>query len=280
MPLTVQQIKGRLKSVAQKNHADARILMRLYMMERFLERLSKSKYSNDFIIKGGILVTSMIGVSMRSTMDIDATIRNLNLSEEDMKKIVEDIAALELGDGIRFLIKDVSTIMDDMEYPGVRIAMDACVGKTVTPLKIDISTNDIITPGAIEYKYKLLLEEREINLWSYNLETILAEKLQTILARGILNTRMRDFYDIHVLLMMYGETLDYAILGRAFEATCKKRGSEQLGMEGEQIIQSIENDLKISRLWESYQKKFTYAAEISYNEVIDSIKELFKLITT
>ena len=280
MPLTVQQIKGRLKSIAQKNHADARILMRLYMMERFLERLSKSKYSDDFIIKGGILVTSMIGVSMRSTMDIDTTIRNLNLSEEDMKKIVEEIAALDIGDGIKFVIKDVSTIMDNMEYPGVRIAMDACAGKTITPLKIDISTNDIITPRAIEYKYKLLLEEREINLWTYNLETILAEKMQTILARGLLNTRMRDFYDIHVLLIRYRESLDYAILGRAFESTCKKRGSEQLSMEGEQIIQSIENDLKISRLWESYQKKFTYAAEISYNDVIDSIKELFELITT
>lgn len=158
--------------------------------------------------------------------------------------------------------------------------MDAYVGKTVTPLKIDISTNDIITPRAIEYKYKLLLEEREINLWSYNLETILAEKMQTILARGLLNTRMRDFYDIHVLLMMYRESIDDAILVSTFEATCKKRGSEQLSMEGEQIIQNIEDDLKILRLWESYQKKFTYAAEISYNEVIDSIKELFKLITT
>ncbi|WP_448915795.1 nucleotidyl transferase AbiEii/AbiGii toxin family protein [Eubacterium ramulus] len=160
-----------MKSVAQKNHADARILMRLYMMERFLERLSKSKYSDDFIIKGGILVTSMIGVSMRSTMDIDTTIRNLNLSEEDMKKIVEDIAALDIDDGINFLIKDVSTIMDDMEYPGVRITMDAYVGKTVTPLKIDISTNDIITPRAIEYKYKLIVGiiSKEIYICSRNI---------------------------------------------------------------------------------------------------------------
>ena len=199
MKLTSEQVKGRIKNVAKQNDADARTLMRIYMMERFLERVSVSSYRDNFIIKGGILVTALVGVSLRSTMDIDTSIRNQNLSEEDAKRIITEIKDINLGDGVTFEIKDVSNIMDEMEYPGIRFAMNALMGKLVTPMKIDLSTGDVITPHAVEYEYRLLLEDRTIKLWSYNLETVLAEKYQTILARGLLNTRMRDFYDIRML---------------------------------------------------------------------------------
>ena len=180
MKLTQAQFKGRIKSLAQKNHADARILIRIYMMERFLERVSTSRYKNNFIIKGGILVTSLIGVALRSTMDIDTTIKNLNLSETDIYQTVEEICAIDLQDEITFQIKQISHIMDEMEYPGIRITLNAYLGKMPVPMKIDVSTGDIITPGEVQYQYKLLLEDRSIPLWSYNLETLLAEKLQTV----------------------------------------------------------------------------------------------------
>jgi len=265
MGFTPEQIKGRIKSVAKQNNADARTLMRIYMMERFLERLTQSEYRDNFIIKGGILVTAMIGVAHRSTMDIDTSMKNLNLSAEDALRVVNQV-------------KDVSNIMDEMEYPGIRVTMNANVGRLITPLKIDISTGDVITPRAIEFNYDLLLEDRSIKLWSYNLETILAEKLQTVLARGILNTRMRDFYDIRMLVDTYEDKVNKAVLKDAFAATCKKRGTDNLQEQAEEIVKIIEADEQIQVLWRAYQKKYSYAAEIDYASVISGVRKLMDWI--
>ena len=278
MGFTPEQIKGRIKSVAKQNNADARTLMRIYMMERFLERLAQSEYRDNFIIKGGILVTAMIGVAHRSTMDIDTSMKNLNLSAEDALRVVNRVKDIDLDDGVSFDVKDVSNIMDEMEYPGIRITMNANVGRLITPLKIDISTGDVITPRAIEFNYDLLLEDRSISLWSYNLETILAEKLQTVLARGILNTRMRDFYDIRMLLDTYEDKVNKAVLKDAFAATCKKRGTDHLQEQAEEIIKIIEADEQLQVLWRAYQKKYSYAAEIDYASVISGVRKLMDWI--
>ena len=275
MQLTPEQVKGRIKNIAKVNNADARILMRLYMMERFFERVSNSKYKDNFIIKGGMLVTAMVGVALRSTMDIDTSIKNHNLSEEDARRIVEEIKDIDLGDGVIFEIIEVLNIMDEMEYPGIRFTMNAMMGKLVTPMKIDISTGDVITPRAVEYQYKLLLDDRTISLWSYNLETILAEKLQTVLSRGLLNTRMRDFYDIKILLTIYEKEIDADILKSAFNATCKKRSTENLKEEAPNIMSAVNKDVQLHKLWNSYQKKYPYAADISYEDIMDSIKLLW-----
>ena len=278
MGFTPEQIKGRIKSVAKQNNADARTLMRIYMMERFLERLAQSEYRDNFIIKGGILVTAMIGVAHRSTMDIDTSMKNLNLSAEDALRVVNQVKDIDLDDGVSFEVKDVSNIMDEMEYPGIRVTMNANVGRLITPLKIDISTGDVITPRAIEFNYDLLLEDRSISLWSYNLETILAEKLQTVLARGILNTRMRDFYDIRMLLDTYEDKVNKAVLKDAFAATCKKRGTDHLQEQAEEIIKIIEADEQLQELWRAYQKKYSYAAEIDYASVISGVRKLMDWI--
>ena len=277
MGFTPEQIKGRIKSVAKQNNADARTLMRIYMMERFLERLAQSEYRDNFIIKGGILVTAMIGVAHRSTMDIDTSMKNLNLSAEDALRVVNQVKDIDLDDGVSFEVKDVSNIMDEMEYPGIRVTMNANVGKLITPLKIDISTGDVITPRAIEFNYDLLLEDRSISLWSYNLETILAEKLQTVLARGILNTRMRDFYDIRMLLDTYEDKVNKAVLKDAFAATCKKRGTDNLQEQAEEIIKIIEADEQLQVLWRAYQKKYSYAADIDYASVISGVRKLMEI---
>lgn len=278
MGFTPEQIKGRIKSVAKQNNADARTLMRIYMMERFLERLAQSEYRDNFIIKGGILVTAMIGVAHRSKMDIDTSMKNLNLSAEDALRVVNQVKDIDLDDGVSFEVKDVSNIMDEMEYPGIRVTMNANVGRLITPLKIDISTGDVITPRAIEFNYDLLLEDRSISLWSYNLETILAEKLQTVLARGILNTRMRDFYDIRMLLDTYEDKVNKAVLKDAFAATCKKRGTDHLQEQAEEIIKVIEANEQLQVLWRAYQKKYSYAADIDYASVISGVRQLMDWI--
>ena len=247
-------------------------------MERFLERLAQSEYRDNFIIKGGILVTAMIGVAHRSTMDIDTSMKNLNLSAEDALRVVNQVKDIDLDDGVSFDVKEVSNIMDEMEYPGIRVTMNANVGRLITPLKIDISTGDVITPRAIEFNYDLLLENRSISLWSYNLETILAEKLQTVLARGILNTRMRDFYDIRMLLDTYKDKVNKAVLKDAFAATCKKRGTDHLQEQAEEIIKIIEANEQLQVLWRAYEKKYSYAADIDYASVISGVRKLMDWI--
>jgi predicted nucleotidyltransferase component of viral defense system len=278
MALTQEQIKGRIKNIAKENKADARVLIRIYMMERFLERVANSPYAENFVIKGGILVTSMVGVALRSTMDIDTSIRNLNLSKNDIRQFVEEICDIDMGDDVSFVIRDISDIMDDMEYPGIRVSLDAALGKMITPIKIDISAGDAITPRAIEYDYKLMLEDRSIRLWSYNLETIIAEKMQTVLSRGVLNTRMRDFYDLYTLSLRYGDSIDSETLGKAFEATCRKRGSLKLIESGNMIIDNISENMDLNRLWQAYRKKYSYAADLPYNIVIRAVRDLYTRI--
>ena len=278
MALTKEQLKGRIKNLAKENNADPRLLMRLYMMERFIERASVSKYKDNFIIKGGILVTSLVGISLRSTLDIDSTIKNQSISENDAKRMIDDICKIDVGDGVSFEVKDSSTIMDEMEYPGIRFTLNVIMDGLITPIKIDISTGDVITPRAIEYQYNFLLEDRTATLLSYNLETILAEKLQAILNRELLNTRMRDFYDIYVLFSMYENTINVDVLKEAFYATCKKRISINLIKNSNLLINTISNSDVLENRWNEYQKKFAYVQGISYEDTINNIKILLDKI--
>lgn len=190
---TSRQLKDLIRNVAKGNSGRSQLLIRNYAMERFLECVALSKYRDNFILKGGMLVSAMVGLDNRATMDIDTTIRNLSLDVEHAEQIVEEIASMELDDNIRFSIKDVSNIMDEAEYGGVRLSLDAFLDTMKIPLKIDISTGDAITPAEITYHYKLMFEQRYISLWAYPLETILAEKIETVLTRTIFNTRLRDF---------------------------------------------------------------------------------------
>ena len=274
MKLTTEQIKGRIKSIARSKGLDARVLLRIYMMERFLERVTLSIYRDNFIIKGGMLITSMVGVTLRSTMDIDTTVKNQQLSKEHVIDMINEIISVEVDDNIDFVVKATSEIMSDMEYPGVRLYLEARIAKMVVPIKIDVSTGDVIIPAAIKYKYKLLLEERTINLWAYSLETILAEKLQTILVRGLLNTRIRDFYDIRTLLLLYGDEIDNDIFKKAFDATCLKRNMLKLKENGCLIVEKICEDRNMRSLWDKYTNKYDYSENISYDEVIESLFEL------
>ena len=274
MMLTDAQLRGKIKNYAKENNADARVLMRLYMMERFLKRVSISKYRDNFIIKGGVLVTSMLDVSLRSTMDIDTTIQDYDLSVESTKRMVDTICHVHDLDGITFKITNTTKIMDELEYPGIRFNLQACLGRMIIPIKIDISTGDVITPCAVEFKYQLMLEDRSISLMSYNVETLLAEKLQTILARGILNTRMRDFYDVYILLTSRKKEINKEIFKQAFLATCKSRQCENLITNLVKIYDNIKTNERLTLLWNSYQNKYPYAKNITFQDILQSVQTL------
>ena len=221
---TARELKDLIRNLSKKNAADAQILMRNYMMERFLERISLSSYRDKFILKGGMLVAAMIGLDARSTMDLDVTVKGANVSIEDVENMMAEIIAVPIDDGVIFQMKSISEIMDEAEYPGIRVTMATLFDGVRTPLKIDISTGDAITPKEVRYSFKLMLEDRSIDVWAYNLETVLAEKLETIITRTTTNTRMRDFYDIAILQQLYGSSLDPNVLHDALLATAYKRG--------------------------------------------------------
>lgn len=270
---TSRQLKDKVRNMARGDSAKAQLLIRNYGMERFLERVSLSEHRDNFILKGGMLVSAMVGLENRATMDIDTSIRNMPLDTIAAKAVIEEIIAVPVDDNIRFELNDFGTIMDDAEYSGVRISLNAFLDATRIPLKIDISTGDAITPAAVNYQYKLMFEERYITLWAYNLETVLAEKIETVLSRSVLNTRLRDFYDLYVL-QDTGLEIDKATLAAALTATARKRGSEQALALYERTLDEIRISPLMREQWERYQGKNNYAAGIFWDDVISDIRAL------
>ena len=223
---TSKQLKDLVRNMSKEIGIDAHILIRKFMMERLLERVSSSKYKDNFILKGGMLVSALVGVEMRATMDIDTSIKSLPTSIISLERIITEISNIPLADNVKFSIKKSSGIMDEAEYPGVRLSMDAILDSAIIPLKIDFSTGDVITPREISYSYKLMFEDRTIPIMAYPVETVLAEKLEAIISRSITNTRMRDFYDIYLLSKL--QCIDKTILTLAIKRTAKNRGTLNL----------------------------------------------------
>lgn len=267
-----KQLKDLIRNLSKEVGIEAHVLIRKYMMERFLERVSSSKYNVSFILKGGMLVAAFVGVEARATMDIDTTIKGIPVTIVDMERTITEISNIDLDDNVKFRIKKVSEIMDEAEYSGIRFSMDAVLDGAVIPLKIDISTGDVITPREIAYSYKLMFEDRTIPIMTYPIETVLAEKLETVISRSITNTRMRDFYDIHILLK--SQNINADILALALERTAKKRGNFNFLENAESVLQIVKSDEDMKRLWDIYQKKFKYAGEYTWDEVIHSVREL------
>lgn len=280
MITTARQLKDLIRNLSKKKSADAQILMRNYMMERFLERISLSKYKDKFILKGGMLVAAMVGLDARATMDLDATIKGANVSLTDVETIISNIIAIPIDDGVSFRIKRISEIMEEADYPGVRVSMETKFDGVVTPLKIDISTGDVITPREIRYRFNLMLEDRTIEVWAYNLETVLAEKLETVISRNVTNTRMRDFYDIYILQKLYGEQLSKDVLWDALVATAKKRGTlEQIEVEDiNEVFDEIQSSSVMENLWKAYQRNNSYADDLSWHTVMDAVRILYQTV--
>ena len=271
-------VKAKIKNKAGGSSDKSQIILRIYLMERLLERVSLSKYRDNFVLKGGLLVSSLVGVDMRSTMDVDTTVKSLPMNKKSVQKILEEIMAIEVEDGVSFRISKVQDIMEGHEYEGLRFMIECSMDRLKQTIKIDISTGDEITPGAIAYKLPLIIEDRSIDLWAYNLETLLAEKLETIMVRAEANTRMRDFYDIYVLLKQDVVTVDRDLLKAAFYATCKNRGStEQIGAIND-VITKIAGDETMKQQWDNYRKTNYYVGTLEWDDVIESTRILRAMI--
>ena len=271
-------VKAKIKNKAGGNSDKSQIMLRIYLMERLLERISLSRYRDNFVLKGGLLVSSLVGVDMRSTMDIDTTVKSLPLNKDSAQKILEEVMAIELEDGVVFRITKVQDIMEGHEYEGVRFMIECTMDKLKQVIKIDISTGDEITPRAIAYKLPLIIENRTIDLWAYNLETLLAEKLETIMVRAEANTRMRDFYDIHVLLKQEVVTVDRDTLKTAFYATCKRRESKEQIATIDDVINKIADDEVMKQQWDNYRKTNYYVGALEWDDVIGSARILRKMV--
>lgn len=275
MSSKAMSLKGKIKNYAKSKSIAAQVILQNYMFERFLARLSMSDYREKFVVKGGMLIAAIVGLDTRSTMDLDTTLRNLPLTEEKIMEAVESVCKISLDDDVIFEVKSISPIRKDDRYGGFCVRLDAIYDTIVTPLSIDVSTGDVITPDAVEYEfYGIFDEEVRIKLWGYNIESVMAEKVETILSRGIFNTRPRDFYDVYIL----GTTQRYdkKIFLKALEATAIHRGSSEQIVDKTGIIEKLSASEELIHMWEKYRKKFSYASEIQYADVMDVLIKMFQ----
>ena len=269
---TSRQLKDKIKNLTHGDSLKSQTLLRTYMMERFLERLAVSQYNSHFVLKGGMLVSSMVGIHQRATMDIDATVVALPLTLEDATRTIQEIVNIDLQDGVVFSITNAESIMEEHDYPGLRFTLIGTLDVLRQKVKIDISTGDAITPRAIEYRYPLMFEDRSLQIMSYNLETLLAEKLETIMYRGTSNTRMRDFYDIYMLTGKPGIAINDATLYRAFLATSNTRRTTGFIPQFAAILESVESNGEIQKIWNKFCKDNDYVLEHDWHKIMASVK--------
>ena len=272
------QLKALVKNLAVKKGVAPQALQQNYMLERILERISVSSYRDKFIIKGGMLIAAIVGLNNRTTMDMDATLHCMPLTENSVREALSEILSIDLNDSITFTINKISLIREDDTYGGYRASLIADFDTLNIPLKIDLTTGDKITPREITFRYPLMLEDRNLEILSYNLETILAEKYETIIRRSTLNTRMRDFYDIYILMTLHESNIDFSLLKKAIGATSELRNSVEILKGANRIISSLNEHSGMQALWELYQKDFSYAKGISWADIIGAIKTLYERI--
>ena len=273
---TSTQLKALIRNLSKEKSVQAEIILRNFMLERLLERISLSPFRDKFILKGGMLIATMVGIDTRSTMDMDATIRGIPLTEAALTEAMKEILACPVDDGVKMILKGFENIRDESEYPGIRVSIEAILDKTRQVMKVDITSGDKITPQAVEYSFKLLFENRSINILAYNLETVLAEKLETILSRSTANTRMRDYYDVYILTTLRAQDINWSLFPQALKNTAEKRGSYSHLLEtGDDIMGEIEQSQVLANLWSRYKQKNSYVDDLTWRQVIESVKMLY-----
>ena len=272
------QLKAILKNMAKEKNISAQLVLQNFMLERLLERVSVSPYHDNFILKGGFLIAAMVGLDTRTTMDMDATIKGYPVNEETIQKMFEEICAIKLNDDVTFSFRSIGEIREGDEYTGYRVALTAEFSPMAVPLKLDITTGDKITPKEIEYSFKLLLEDRSISVLAYNLETIMAEKLETVISRSVQNTRPRDYYDIYILMKLQNHNIDIPSLRAALEATTQKRGTQKVVKDYVNRMEMVKNSSFMQSQWKTYQTEYDYAADILFNDTCDTVISVMNLL--
>lgn len=268
-------LKANIRNIAKQKNIPAQVILQNYMFERLLVRLSASEYKEKFVLKGGMLVAAIVGLDNRATMDMDTTLKNLPLTPEAIRSALEDICSIAFDDGVVYEIGTISPIRKDDIYGGYRVMLNARFDIMLTPLSIDVSTGDVITPHAVQYNFSEIFDdEKSYELWAYNIETVMAEKVETILRRGIFNTRPRDFYDAYILTTT--QKFDITVFEDALKATANHRGTTNQIADVPSILHNIEESPELKTMWDKYRKQFSYARDITYEQIMYSIKALLK----
>ena len=279
MKRNAMSLKAIINNIAKENKISAQSVLQTYMLERFLERISISKYKDNFILKGGMLISAMLGIDSRTTIDMDTTIKGFKLTEENISNIINEICNIKIDDEVTFEVQKIELIREDDDYGGYRITFKASYMESMPVImKIDITTGDKITYKEIRYTFDLMLEDRKIQIWSYNLETVIAEKFESILKRGVLGTRIRDFYDIYMLLNTQTKNIDFNTLKDAIYSTAKHRNTINIIKDWSKIIEQLNNSDIMKKQWERYQKNNFYAKEIKYEDLIESLKQVGRIL--
>ena len=273
MMKTPEQIKGAVRNLAKKKGIHAQEVLQIFMFKRIIERLSVSPYKDRFTLKGGLLISAILGVAERTTMDMDTTVKGLPMDEQSIRKAISEILDQTVDDGIEFQLLDLTPIREDDKYENFRASIQATYGKMKIPMKIDITTGDEITPKEIQFSYPFLFDDRRVMVKAYTLETILAEKYETIIRRNVGNTRARGFSDLHLLYRPYRENADWQLLNKAVLATAKKRDSLSVLQDTKRILLALEESTVLQDLWKRYQAQNLYAREITYPAIMESVKE-------
>ena len=270
--ISSESLKGKIRNIANSKNLRSQEVLQMFFFERFLERLSKSEYIFNFFIKGGLIISSMIGIDNRTTMDMDATIKGVPLKEEVIRNIVSEIINVEVEDGIEFEITDISHIREEDEYENFRVHLIANFGKIKNDMKIDITTGDVITPKEIEYLYPCMFQEKSLRVLAYSLEMILAEKYESVIKRNITTTRMRDFYDLYNLYNLRKEDINFDILKQAIISTARRRESLSLMKQAIEIIEDIKEDDYLKELWTVYLADNLYVGDLNFSETVKVIE--------
>lgn len=268
------QLKAKIKNFAKEKNMDSRTVLQEYVLERFIDRISKSKYKNDFILKGGMLISSMVGVDLRSTLDIDTTIKGFEFTLDKLNEVLNEIIETDIGDMFNFKILMNKKIMEEIEYHGYRVTLEANFDTIFQKFKIDISTGDIITPNEVKYNIKQMLSDDKIEILAYNIETILSEKIHSIIQKGEDNTRARDYYDIYILEKTKKEEINNNILKEAIINKFEERKNSNLVSNIYLKVLNLEKNIKLKELWNEYRNKFTYAKDIEFEDTIKSLKNI------
>ena len=275
MKNNTMSFKAIIKNIAKENKVAAQAVLQTYMLERVLERISMSKYKDNFILKGGMLISAMLGIDGRTTMDMDTTIKGFTLNKENIENIFNEICKMDLEDNVTFKINKIGLIREDDDYGGYRVTFEANFNNEMPVImKIDVTTGDKITYGEIKYDFRLMLEDRKIQVWSYNVETILAEKFESIIKRGTLGTRIRDYYDVHMLLNTQNKNIDKSTLKNAIISTAKHRETTEEIKSWKEVVDILINNQTMQRQWKAYQKDNFYAQEIKYEDSIESLNKI------
>ena len=276
--ISSESLKGKIRNIANAKNLRSQEVLQMFFFERFLERLSKSDYRFNFVIKGGLLISSMIGIDNRTTMDMDATIKGLPLKEDVIQNIVSEIISIDVDDGIAFEITGINHIREEDEYENFRVHLLANFGKIKNDMKIDITTGDAITPKEIEYLYPCMFQDENLKVLAYPLETILAEKYESVIKRNIATTRMRDFYDLYNLYNLRKEEIDFDILKKAIISTANKRDSLSFMKEAKEIIEDIKEDNYLKELWKVYLADNLYVGDLDFLETVKIVEVIAEKI--